>query len=177
MSKNLERKKQVVAEIREKLDRAQVVILVDYMGINVEQDTELRRKCREAGVEYKIYKNNLFNLATEGTDYSQINKDLVGPNAMLIGYDDPAAAAKVIKNASKEIEALEIKSGVVEGTYFGADGINQLADIPSREELIAKLLGTIGPENMVGRLVRTINKPVSDFTYLLSNIAKEKEAS
>ncbi len=177
MSKNFERKQEVVAEIREKLDRAQALILVDYMGINVEDDTKLRRQCREAGVEYKIYKNNLFKRATEGTQFEDINKDLVGPNAMILGYDDPAAAAKVIKKASSDIEKLELKSGVVEGTYFDVEGIKKIADIPSREELIAKLLGTIGPENMVGRLVRTINNPVSDFTYLLSNIAKEKEAN
>ncbi len=174
MSKNLDLKKEVVAEIKQKLDRAQAMILIDYMGINVEQVTELRNKCREAGVEYKVYKNNLVKLATEGTPFADLNKDLVGPNAIIFGYDDPAVAAKISKKAAQEVDKLEVKSGVVEGVYFDVAGIEKIADIPSREELIAQFLRTVSTENFVGRFVRSINSPISNFTYLLANIADQK---
>ncbi len=174
MSKNLDLKKQVVSEIKEKLDRAQAMILVDYMGINVEQVTELRNKCREAGVEYKVYKNNLVKLATAGTPFEDINKDLVGPNAIIFGYDDPAVAAKISKKAAEDIEKLEVKSGVIEGVYFDVTGVEKIAAIPSRDELIAQFLRTVSAENLVGRFVRSINSPITNFTYLLANVAEQK---
>lgn len=162
MSKNFDRKKEVVAEIKEKLERAQSLVLVDYMGIDVAGATELRKACRAAGVEYKVYKNNLVKLAAEGTNFESLTKDLTGPNALAIGYDDPVAPAKVIKDAADKIKEIELKSGVVEGEYFDVDGIMAIAKIPGREQLIAKLLGSL-------------NAPVSNFAYLLSNIAEQKE--
>jgi large subunit ribosomal protein L10 len=162
MSKNFELKKEVVAEIREKLDRAQAVVLVDYKGINVEEATELRNACRAAGIDYKVYKNNLVQRAAEGTPFEALANDLVGPNAFVFGYDDPIAPAKVIKAATAKAKKLELKSGVVEGKYFSVEGIQAIADIPSKEVLIAKLLGSF-------------NAPLSNFAYLLSNIAKQKE--
>lgn len=162
MSKNFDRKKEVVAEIREKLERAQSLVLVDYMGIDVAEATELRNACRAAGVEYKVYKNNLVKLAAEGTSFESLAKDLSGPNALAIGYDDPVAPAKVIKDAAEKIKELELKAGVIEGEYFDVNGIMAIAKIPGREQLIAKLLGSL-------------NAPVSNFAYLLSNIAEQKE--
>lgn len=162
MSKNFDIKKEVVAEIREKLERAQSLILVDYKGINVEQATELRNACRAAGVEYKVYKNNLVRRAAEGTPFEALANDLVGPNAFAFGYDDPVKPAKVLKEVSAKAKALELKSGVVEGTYFDIKGIQEIADLPSREVLIAKLLGSF-------------NAPLSNFAYLIKNIAEKKE--
>lgn len=162
MSKNFDIKKEVVAEIREKLERAQSLILVDYKGINVEQATELRNACRAAGVDYKVYKNNLVRRAAEGTPYEALANDLVGPNAFAFGYDDPVKPAKVLKEVSAKAKALELKSGVVEGTYFDIKGIQEIADLPSREVLIAKLLGSF-------------NAPLSNFAYLIKNIAEKKE--
>lgn len=162
MSKNFENKQEVVTEIREKLERAQSLVLVDYMGINVEEATELRNACREAGVEYKVYKNNLVKLAAEGTQFSDLAKDLTGPNAFAFGYEDPVTPAKVLKGVCEKTKALELKSGVVEGQYFDREGIKVIAEIPSREVLIAKFLGSI-------------NSPLSNFAYLLSNIAEQKE--
>lgn len=162
MSKNFDIKKEVVAEIREKLERAQSLILVDYKGINVEQATELRNACRAAGVDYKVYKNNLVRRAAEGTPYEALANDLVGPNAFAFGYDDPVKPAKVLKEVSTKAKALELKSGVVEGTYFDVKGIQEIADLPSREVLIAKLLGSF-------------NAPLSNFAYLIKNIAEKKE--
>lgn len=162
MSKNFDIKKEVVAEIREKLERAQSLILVDYKGINVEQATELRNACRAAGVDYKVYKNNLVKRAAEGTAYESLANDLVGPNAFAFGYDDPIKPAKVLKEVATKAKALELKSGVVEGTYFDIKGIQEIADLPSREVLIAKLLGSF-------------NAPLSNFAYLIKNIAEKKE--
>ncbi|MCK8061686.1 MULTISPECIES: 50S ribosomal protein L10 [unclassified Fusibacter] len=162
MSKNFELKKGVVAEIREKLDRAQSLVLVEYKGLNVEEATDLRNACRDAGVEYKVYKNNLVKRAAEGTQFESLANDLTGPNAFAFGYDDPVTPAKVLKEMSAKAKSLQLKAGVVEGTYFNEDGIREIAEIPSREVLIAKLLGSF-------------NAPISNFAYLLSNIAEKKE--
>jgi large subunit ribosomal protein L10 len=162
MSKNFELKKGVVAEIREKLERAQSLVLVEYKGLNVEQATDLRNACRAAGVEYKVYKNNLVKRAAEGTQFESLANDLTGPNAFAFGYDDPVAPAKVMKEVGTKAKALQLKAGVVEGTYFDGNGIQEIANIPSKDVLIAKLLGSF-------------NAPISNFAYMLSNIAEKKE--
>lgn len=157
MSKNLEVKKQVVAEIKEKFEKAQSVVVVDYRGLKVEEADALRKAFREAGVEYKIYKNNLTKLALEGTAFEAIAKDLTGPNAIAFGYGDPVVPAKIIKDFAKDHKNLEFKSGVVENNYCDLEAIKQIADIPSREVLIAKFLGSI-------------KSPVSNFAYLVQAI-------
>ncbi len=157
MSKNLEVKKQVVAEIKEKFEKAQSVVVVDYRGLKVEEADALRKAFREAGVEYKIYKNNLTKLALEGTAFEAIAKDLTGPNAIAFGYGDPVVPAKIIKDFAKDHKNLEFKSGVIENNYCDLEAIKQIADIPSREVLIAKFLGSI-------------KSPVSNFAYLVQAI-------
>lgn len=161
MSKNLERKKVQVEEIKEKFAKAQSAILVDYRGLTVEEVTELRKNFREAGVEYKVYKNNLMKLAIKDTAFEGLNADLVGPSAVAFGYEDPVVPAKVIKDFAENHEKLELKAGVVEGEYCDLDKIKAIADIPSREVLLAKFLGSI-------------KSPVSNFAYLLQNIADKK---
>lgn len=163
MSKNFELKKEVVSEIREKLEKAQSLVLVDYKGLNVEQATDLRNVCRDAGIEYKVYKNNLVKRAAVGTAFEALANDLVGPNAFAFGYDDPVTPAKVLKEFSAKSKKLELKSGVVEGQYFGIEGIKAIAEIPSREVLLGKLLGSL-------------NAPVSNFAYLVKNIAEKLES-
>jgi large subunit ribosomal protein L10 len=162
MSKNLDRKKEVVEEIKGKFEGAKSVVLVDYRGLNVEETTELRKHFRESGVEYKVYKNNLVKLAIKDTEFEPLSQDLTGPNAIAFSYDDPVTPAKIIKDFSKKHQALELKTGVVEGMYFGQEKILEIATIPSRDELLAKLLGSL-------------QAPVSNFVYLLSNIIEEKE--
>lgn len=162
MSKNLERKKAVVAEIAEMFEKAQSAILVDYQGLNVEHTTELRKRFREAGVEYKVYKNNLVKLAIKDTEYESLIEDLAGPNAIAFGFEDPVTPAKVIKDFAKDHQALELKTGVVEGLYCDRERVMKIANIPSRDELLGKFLGSI-------------KAPVSNFVYLLSNISKEKD--
>lgn len=158
---NIDKKIQAVQEIKDKLSKAKSVVVVNYLGIKVEEDTELRKALREAGVEYKVFKNNLVLRACEDTDFASLKDDLVGPNAFAIGYEDAVAPAKVLKDMSKKISAIEFKSGVVEGEYYGAEDIVKIASIPSRDELIAKFLGSI-------------KSPVSNLAYVLSSIAEKK---
>lgn len=161
MSKNFENKKLVVKEIKEKFEKAQAAVLVDYRGLNVEEVTELRKQFREAGAEYKIYKNNLVKIAIEGTDFEALKADLTGPNAIAFGYEDPVVPAKLVKEFSKKHKLLELKSAVVEGQYCDFDRLNSIADIPSREVLIAKFMGSI-------------KSPVSSFVYMAKAIADKK---
>ena len=161
MSKNFELKKVKVAEIKEKFDKAQSAVVVDYRGLTVEEVTELRDKFREVGVEYKVYKNNLMKLAIKGSDFEPLSGDLVGPNAVAFSYDDPVTPAKVIKDFAKDHENLELKAGVVQGLYCDIAKITEIADIPSREVLLAKLLGSF-------------KAPISNFAYLLQNIVDKK---
>lgn len=161
MSANFEGKKVLVAEIHGKLKDAKSLVLVDYMGIDVDEVTRLRKECREAGVDYKVYKNKLVKRATEGTQFEEINKDLVGPNAFVFSYDDATAPARVLKKFAKDSKTLELKSGIIEGVYYDAQGIEKIADIPSREVLISKILGSI-------------KSPLVNLAYLLKAIVDKK---
>jgi large subunit ribosomal protein L10 len=162
MSANFEKKKEVVKEIQEKFANAKSVVLSDYRGLNVAETTELREKFREAGVEYKVYKNNLVKLAVKGTDFEGITADLTGPNAIAFGYEDPVVPAKVIKDFAKEHGNLSLKTGIIEGEYFGSEKMLKIAEIPSKDELIVRFLGSV-------------KSPVNNFVYLLNNIKDEME--
>jgi large subunit ribosomal protein L10 len=163
MSSNLETKKQVVEEIKEKFSKAQSAVVVNYRGLTVEEATELRKNMREAGVEYKVYKNTLMRLAVKETAFEPLTSDLTGPNAVAFGYEDPVTPAKILNDFAKEHENLELKSAVVEGQYYGVDTIKEIAEIPSREVLLAKLLGSI-------------KSPLSNLAYLLQAIADKDGA-
>ena len=146
----------IVDEIKGYADSAKGVVLVDYRGITVDQDVRLRRELREAGVVYKVYKNTMLHRAFEGTDYDQLDKHLEGPTAVAFGVDDETAPARVLNKFAKEIEALEFKGAVVGGTYYDVDGIKELAKIPSRDELISKLLGSL--QSPITNLARVLNQ-------------------
>lgn len=165
MTKAIEMKKGVVAEIVDKFQKSVSCVVVDYKGLKVEEVTELRNKFREAGVDYKVYKNTLVRRAAAEvgnmTQFDDVN--LVGTNAIAFGYDDPVAPAKIINDFAKNHPKLELKMGFVEGEFYDAENIKKLAEIPSREELIAKLLGSL-------------KAPVSNFVYLIDAIAKKQEA-
>jgi len=163
MSQNLENKKLVVEEIKEKFSTAKSAVLVDYRGLTVEEATELRSKFREAGVDYKVYKNNLVKLAIKDTAFEPLSQDLTGPNAIAFGIEDAVVPAKIVKEFAKTHKALELKSGVVEGSYCNLEQIIQIADLPSKEVLIGRFLGSV-------------KAPISNFAYFLSNLIKEKEA-
>lgn len=152
----VELKKPIVDEIKGYANDAKGAVLVDYRGLTVEQDVRLRRQLREAGVVYKVYKNTMLHLAFEGTDYDQLDKHLEGPTAIAFGIDDETAPARILNNFAKEAEALEFKGAVVGGTYYDADGIKELAKIPSRDELISKLLGSL--QSPITNLARVLNQ-------------------
>lgn len=157
MSKNRELKEVKVQEISEKLKEAKSAVVVDYRGLNVEEVTELRNKFREANVEYHVYKNRLVKLATKETSFESLAEVLTGPNAIAIGFDEATAPAKVAKEFAKKNEKLEIKAGVIDGTFYDADGVKKIADIPSREVLLALFLGSIqSPVSGIARALQAV---------------------
>ena len=156
----LEQKKQVVAELVEKLKSAQAGVLVDYRGLTVEEDTNLRRKLREAGVEYKVVKNTLTRFAANEVGLTGMDNELNGPTALAISVDDPVAPAKVIADFAKENECLKIKAGFLDGAVISLDEINKLAKTPSRDTLIAQIMGSLNAP--VSNLVRTLQALVDN---------------
>ena len=152
----VELKAPIVEEIASAIKDAQSVVLVDYRGLTVEQDTQLRKAMREAGVVYKVYKNTMMNFAFKGTDYEALAPYLEGPSAVAIAKDDATAPARILGKYAKDIEALEIKGGVVEGIAYDAKGISAIASIPGREELLSKLLGSL--QSPITNLARVLNQ-------------------
>lgn len=146
-------KQQIIDEIKEKFDKAQSAVVIDYMGITVAEADAMRKKLREADVDYTVYKNTLVKRAIAGTDYEKLGDVLSGPSAFAISYDDATAPARVLNEVMKEYKKMEFKAGVVEGDYFDAEGIKSIADIPSRDVLIAKFMGSI--QSPVSKAVRT----------------------
>ena len=152
----IELKQPIVAEISELIKDAQSAVLVDYRGMTVEQDTKLRKEMREAGVTYKVYKNTYMNFAFKGTDFEALAPYLEGPSAIAVSKDDATAPARILGKYAKEVQALEIKGGVVEGIAYDANGIAAIASIPSREVLLSKLLGSL--QSPITNLARVLNQ-------------------
>ena len=159
----VELKKPIVEEIKANLEGAATAVVVDYRGLTVEQDTQLRKNLREAGVVYKVYKNTMVNFAIEGTEFEGLKGCLEGPTGLAICKEDATAAARVLADFAKNAPALELKGGVVEGTFYDAEGIQVIAKIPSRETLISKFLGSI-------------QSPIANFARVIKQIAEQKEA-
>ncbi|MFV0527475.1 MAG: 50S ribosomal protein L10 [Lachnospiraceae bacterium] len=155
----VELKKPIVEGIVADIKDAQAVVLVNYSGITVEQDTNLRRALREAGIIYKVQKNTMLNFAFKGTAFESLSEHLHGTNAIAISSDDATAPARILSKFAKDIPALELVAGVVEGHYNDQAGIKALAEIPSREELLGKLLGSI-------------QSPITNFARVLNQIAE-----
>ena len=158
----VELKKPVVEEISELLNGAATAVVVDYRGLTVAEDTELRKQLREAGVVYKVYKNTMINFAIKDTEFADLAQHLEGPTAIAVCKDDATAAARVLAKFAKTAEALEIKGGVVDGIYYDAVGIGQIASIPSREVLLSKLLGSM-------------QSPFTNFARVIKQIAEKNE--
>ena len=155
----VELKQPIVAAIAEDVKDAQSVVLVDYRGLTVAQDTELRKQLREAGIIYKVCKNTMMKRAFEGTDFAGLESYLEGPSAIAISKDDATAPARILCKFAKTADKLEVKAGVVEGTVYDMAGIQALAAIPSREELLSKLLGSI-------------QSPIANFARVIKQIAE-----
>ena len=143
MSKVIETKQQVVTEIADKLRASKSTIVVDYRGLTVSEATELRKQLREAGVEFKVYKNSLTRRAAESTEMAELNEFLTGPNAIAFSNEDVVAPAKVLNDFAKDHEALEIKAGVIEGKLVTLDEVKAIATLPSREGLLSMLLSVL----------------------------------
>ncbi len=159
----VELKAPVVAEISEAIKDAQSVVLVDYRGLTVEQDTALRKQLREAGINYKVYKNTMMNFAFKGTDFEALAPFLEGPSAVAISTTDATAPARELAKFAKTANKLEVKAGVVEGTLYDANGMKAVADIPSREVLLGRLFGSM-------------QSPITNFARVIKQIA-EKDAA
>ena len=157
----VELKKPVVEEISELLNGAATAVVVDYRGLTVAEDTELRKQLREAGVVYKVYKNTMMHRAFEGTQCEELIQHLHGTNAIAISATDATAPARILDKFAKKAPALELVAGIVEGNYNDQAGIQALAGIPSREELLGKLLGSI-------------QSPITNFARVLNQIAEQK---
>ena len=155
----VELKQPIVQEISEYIKDAQSVVLVDYRGLTVAEDTQLRKQLREAGVTYKVYKNTMLNFAFKGTDFESLAPALEGPSAVAISNSDATAPARVLAKFAKTAPALEMKAGVVEGTFYDAEGMKSIAAVPSREELLSKFLGSI-------------QSPITNFARVLNQIAE-----
>ncbi|AVK86708.1 50S ribosomal protein L10 [Lysinibacillus sp. B2A1] len=162
MSKAIENKQVQVQEITEKFQNAASVVVVDYRGLNVTQVTELRKQLREAGVEFKVYKNTLTRRATEAAGLEGINDVLVGPNAIAFSNEDVIAPAKIINEFAKKNDALEIKAGIIEGTVSSVEDVKALAELPSREGLLSMLLSVL-------------QAPVRNFALATKAVAEQKE--
>lgn len=160
----VELKKPIVDEISACIQGAQSVVLVDYCGLTVEQDTQLRKNLREAGITYKVYKNTLMNFAFKGTEFEGLAPYLEGPNAIAVSTTDATAPARVLTDFAKTANKLEIKAGVVEGTVYDAKGMASIASIPSREVLISKLLGSL-------------QSPITNFARVMNQLAEKGGAS
>lgn len=156
----IELKQPVVEEIKGYVKDAKSAVLVDYRGLTVAEDTELRKKLREAGVVYKVYKNTMLNFAFRGTDFEALAPHLGGPTAVAFGLEDATAPARIINDCAKTMPKLEFKAGVVEGTYYDEKGIKVIATIPSREVLISRLLGSL-------------QSPITNFARVLKQIAEK----
>lgn len=152
----VELKQPVVAEIAENIKDAQSVILIHYSGITVEADTELRKEMREAGITYKVYKNTMMKRAFEGTPCEALDPHLEGPNAIAISKDDATLPARILSKYNKKAPTVKMLAGVVEGKYFDEKNVAALATIPSREELLGKLLGSM--QSPIANLARVLNQ-------------------
>ena len=173
---NRENKQQLINELHEKLKNAKAVFLADFRGMSVSQATNLRNDLRKADVEYRVVKNTLLEMASKGTDKESLSPHYAGPTAIAFSYDDPVAAAKVLTKAAKEQQAtFKLKAAVLTGKPITVSDIQALADLPSREVLIAKLLGTMNAP--IANFVGTLAAVPGSFVRVLEAIRAQKQGN
>ena len=170
-------KQAIVAELKEKLTGAKGAVLVNYRGLTVAQDTKLRRQLREAGVEYRVVKNTMTRIAAQEAGLEGLDAYLEGPTAMAISTTDPVAPAKIITDFVKEhkLQVLEVKAGLVEGNVIDENGVKALASLPSREVLIAKMLGSM--QSPITGLVNVLQGSIRNLVYALDAVRQQKESA
>ncbi len=162
MSSILEQKKHIVGEISDKLKNSVSTIIVDYRGLDVSEVTELRKQLREAGIDFKVYKNTMVRRAAEEAGLEGLNEFLTGPNAIAFSSEEVVAPAKILNSFAKEHEALEIKAGVIEGTITSVEDVKAIAELPSREGLLSMLLSVL-------------QAPMRNFALATKAVADQKE--
>ena len=162
MSNIIEQKKQVVTELADKFRNSKSAVLVDYRGLDVAEVTELRSQLREAGVDFKVYKNTMTRRAVEEVELSELNDVLTGPTALAFHEDDAVAPAKILNSFAKDHDNLEIKGGVVEGQVATLEQIKELAELPNYEGLVSMFLSVL-------------QAPIRNFAYATQAIADQKE--
>ena len=173
MSLNLEQKKAVVVEVSEQVAQAQSIIVAEYRGLQVGEMTELRAQARKSGVYLRVLKNTLVRRAVEGTPFSGLANEMVGP--LVFGMSsDPVSAAKVLSEFAKANDKFIIKAGAMPDQVMDANSIQALATLPSREELLSKLLGTM--QAPVAKFVRTLNEVPTKFVRGLAAVRDQKAA-
>lgn len=157
----IEQKQKIVQEIKEKLNKSVSIVLIDARGVTVEEDTTLRKKFRDANVDYKVYKNSLLEFAVKDTPYESLALHLKGPTAVAFSYGDATSAASIISKESNTVKALEFKAGIIESILYDSKGMEAIANIPSKEELLSKLFGSF-------------KSPMSTFARVISQIAQQQ---
>ena len=163
MKEAYKQKQIIIDEIKDKFERAESAVVIDYMGITVAEADEMRKKLREAEVDYTVYKNTLVKRAIEGTKYEALGEILEGPSGFAFSYDDATAPARVLNDARKAYKKMEFKGGIIEGEYYDNENIEKIAAIPSRDTLISKFMGSI-------------QSPIANFARVVAQIAEQKEA-
>ena len=163
MKEAYKQKQIIIDEIKDKFERAGSAVVIDYMGITVAEADEMRKKLREAEVDYTVYKNTLVKRAIEGTKYEALGEILEGPSGFAFSYDDATAPARVLNDARKAYKKMEFKGGIIEGEYYDKENIEKIAAIPSRDTLISKFMGSI-------------QSPIANFARVVAQIAEQKEA-
>lgn len=163
MKEALKQKQLIIDEIKDKFERAESAVVIDYIGITVAEADAMRKKLREANVDYTVYKNTLVKRAIAGTEYEALAEILEGPSGFAFSYDDATAPARVLSESIKEYKKMELKGGVVEGTVYNKEDMQAIAAIPSREVLISKFMGSI-------------QSPITNFARVVQQIAEAKEA-
>jgi large subunit ribosomal protein L10 len=170
--KVLQQKKSVVEELTNRISNAKAIVIADYRGLTVDQDTELRAALREAGVEYSVVKNTLAKFAAKANGYEGLNEYLSGPTAIAFSNNDVIAPAKVLAKFEKQFEKLSIKAGVVDGVIIDANGVQELAKLPSKEELIARILA--GFNAPITGFANVLNANIRGLVVALNAIAEKK---
>lgn len=173
MSNAIEQKKLEVAAIREKLERAQSVVLVDYRGLTVAEVTELRNLFRAQNVEYQVLKNTLVRRAANDLGITGLDDVLNGPTALAFSMENPGAGAKVLRDFAAKTKKSEVKAGLLGTEVLDKDGVKALADLPSKEELIAKMMGSLNAP--ITNFVGVLSAVLRNFVYALDAVRKKKE--
>ncbi len=171
----LEQKKTIVKDLQEKFSKKKILIVTDYKGLNVQDVNSLRRKLREADIEYKVVKNSLLVRACEDTDVEMLKDYFAGPSAIALSYDDPVAPAKLLTDFAKENKKLEIKVAVMDGKVLDLSKINELSSLPSHEVLLGQLLSVMN--GVPSSLVRALGDVPRKMLNLLQAIKEQKEAA